>query len=209
MEAVEQLADRIGYQISYEGGGPSVQRDRGTRARLVAANAAAQEFYAARLKEPDAQAARDYPHRTQLRRRRGRPIRLRLRPGRVGHAHQASDGEGIRGQGTRGGRPVERGASGPDRPVPPPAAVADPQPRGRCHRLRSAQAVRRRHHARQVRQHPETILYKKSNVLFGLDLAKRISPRGIKRWWWRATPTSWRCTCRGEDRRRLVRHRLR
>ncbi|MCQ4118877.1 DNA primase [Rhodococcus tibetensis] len=60
VEAVEQLADRLNYSISYEGGGTSVQRDRGTRARLVAANAAAQEFYAARLQEPDAQAARDY-----------------------------------------------------------------------------------------------------------------------------------------------------
>ncbi|EHI42510.1 DNA primase [Rhodococcus opacus PD630] len=60
VEAVEQLADRLNYSISYEGGGTSVQRDRGTRSRLVAANAAAQEFYSARLQEPDAQAARDY-----------------------------------------------------------------------------------------------------------------------------------------------------
>ncbi|MER2206624.1 MAG: CHC2 zinc finger domain-containing protein, partial [Rhodococcus sp. (in: high G+C Gram-positive bacteria)] len=36
VEAVEQLADRLSYTISYEGGGPSVQRDRGTRARLIA-----------------------------------------------------------------------------------------------------------------------------------------------------------------------------
>ena len=34
--------------------------DRGTRARLVAANAAAQEFYAERLAQPDAEAAREY-----------------------------------------------------------------------------------------------------------------------------------------------------
>ncbi|SIS08544.1 DNA primase [Williamsia sterculiae] len=60
VEAVEQLADRVGYQISYEGGGTSVARDRGTRARLVAANAAAQKFYAEQLGRPDAQAARTY-----------------------------------------------------------------------------------------------------------------------------------------------------
>ncbi|CAM2964527.1 DNA primase [Skermania piniformis] len=60
VEAVEQLADRVGYRIDYEGGGPSVQRDRGTRARLVAANAAAAEFYAAQLREPAAAAARAY-----------------------------------------------------------------------------------------------------------------------------------------------------
>ncbi|MFR9751499.1 DNA primase [Nocardia sp. 004] len=60
VEAVEQLADRIGYQINYEGGGTTVQRDRGTRARLVAANAAAHEFYTAQLREPEAAAARAY-----------------------------------------------------------------------------------------------------------------------------------------------------
>ncbi|WP_127783435.1 DNA primase [Rhodococcus sp. X156] len=60
VETVERLADRVGYKITYEGGGTTVHRDRGTRARLVAANAAAQEFYAARLREPDAEAARAY-----------------------------------------------------------------------------------------------------------------------------------------------------
>ncbi|MFT4043359.1 MAG: DNA primase [Gordonia sp. (in: high G+C Gram-positive bacteria)] len=60
VEAVEQLADRIGFQIHYEGGGTAVARDRGTRARLVAANAAAQKFYAAQLQTPEAKPARDY-----------------------------------------------------------------------------------------------------------------------------------------------------
>ncbi|HNP56653.1 MAG TPA: DNA primase [Gordonia sp. (in: high G+C Gram-positive bacteria)] len=60
VEAVEQLADKVGYRINYEGGGTSVQRDRGTRARLVAANAAAQKFYAEQLRSPEAQIARDY-----------------------------------------------------------------------------------------------------------------------------------------------------
>ena len=60
VEAVEQMADKIGYRINYEGGGTSVQRDRGTRARLVAANAAAQKFYAEQLRTPEAQPARDY-----------------------------------------------------------------------------------------------------------------------------------------------------
>lgn len=53
VEAVEQLADRIGYQINYEGGGQVVQRDRGTRSRLVRANAAAQEFYAGLLRSSE------------------------------------------------------------------------------------------------------------------------------------------------------------
>ncbi|WOC13626.1 DNA primase [Gordonia sp. MP11Mi] len=60
VEAVEQLADRIGYRINYEGGGTAINRDRGTRARLVAVNAAAQRYYAEQLRTPDAQAARDF-----------------------------------------------------------------------------------------------------------------------------------------------------
>ena len=50
VEAVELLADRIGYTVTYTGGAAtSVQRDRGSRSRLLAANAAAQEFYAEAL----------------------------------------------------------------------------------------------------------------------------------------------------------------
>ncbi|MCW0216404.1 MAG: DNA primase [Pseudonocardia sp.] len=48
-EAIERLADRIGLKLTYEGGGSSVQRDRGTRSRLLEANKRAAEFYAAQL----------------------------------------------------------------------------------------------------------------------------------------------------------------
>jgi DNA primase len=54
VEAVERLADRIGYRLTYEGGGSSVQRDRGTRSRLLEANKRAAQFYAERLRTPEA-----------------------------------------------------------------------------------------------------------------------------------------------------------
>jgi DNA primase len=54
VEAVERLADRVGYRLTYEGGGSSVQRDRGTRSRLLEANKKAAEFYAAQLHTPEA-----------------------------------------------------------------------------------------------------------------------------------------------------------
>ncbi|HMS75071.1 DNA primase [Gordonia sp. (in: high G+C Gram-positive bacteria)] len=60
VEAVEQMADRVGYRINYEGGGTAIAVNRGTRARLVAANTAAQKFYAEQLRTPAAQKARDY-----------------------------------------------------------------------------------------------------------------------------------------------------
>jgi len=60
VESVERLADRIGFRLTYEGGGGSVQRDRGTRTRMVEAHKAAAEFYAQQLATPEAQLARDF-----------------------------------------------------------------------------------------------------------------------------------------------------
>ncbi|MFB9727188.1 DNA primase [Haloechinothrix salitolerans] len=60
VESVERLADRIGYTLTYTGGGTSVQRDRGSRARLIEANRAAQEFYAEQLLTEPARPARDF-----------------------------------------------------------------------------------------------------------------------------------------------------
>src|ERR1700745_2612651 len=60
VEAVELLADRIGYTISYTGPATSVQRDRGSRSRLIAANSAAAEFYAAGLGSQEPPPAREY-----------------------------------------------------------------------------------------------------------------------------------------------------
>jgi len=54
VEAVERLAARVGYRLTYEGGGSSVQRERNTRSRLLEANRAAAEFYAAQLRLPEA-----------------------------------------------------------------------------------------------------------------------------------------------------------
>ncbi len=60
VEAVERLAERSGVQLTYEGGAPTRQRDKGTRTRLVDAHRAAAEFYAEQLATPDAIAAREF-----------------------------------------------------------------------------------------------------------------------------------------------------
>lgn len=58
-EVVEKLAERIGYQLSYEAGNTS-SAPTGKRSRLVAANAAAARFYQEQLKTPDAATGRDF-----------------------------------------------------------------------------------------------------------------------------------------------------
>ncbi len=60
VEAVERLADRVGIRLTYTGGGSSVQRDRGIRSRLVEVNKLAQEFYAEQLSSAQARPAREF-----------------------------------------------------------------------------------------------------------------------------------------------------
>ena len=57
-EAVERLAGRLGYTLHYEDGGPAA--DQGNRSRLLAANAAAEQFFRAQLGTPDAEPARRF-----------------------------------------------------------------------------------------------------------------------------------------------------
>jgi DNA primase len=60
VEAVERLAERAGIRLTYTGGGSSVQRERGTRSRLIEANRLAQEFYAEQLSSAEARPAREF-----------------------------------------------------------------------------------------------------------------------------------------------------
>ena len=60
VEAVEKLADRIGYQLTYEGGKSSDYKP-GLKSRLIAANLAAEKFYKEQLNtNPSAQVGRDF-----------------------------------------------------------------------------------------------------------------------------------------------------
>ncbi|MRX42472.1 DNA primase [Agromyces kandeliae] len=57
-EAVERLAGRIGYELHYEDGGPA--EGAGNRARLLAANRAAEEFFLEQLGTPEAEVGRRF-----------------------------------------------------------------------------------------------------------------------------------------------------
>ncbi|HEX6756217.1 MAG TPA: DNA primase [Mycobacteriales bacterium] len=59
-EAVERLADRAGIQLRYEQGGAAPTRPQGQRTRLAEANRLAAEFYAAQLAGPEAAPAREF-----------------------------------------------------------------------------------------------------------------------------------------------------
>ncbi|WP_370019678.1 DNA primase [Planotetraspora sp. GP83] len=59
-EAVERLAQRAGIQLRYEQGGYVPGREQGERLRLIEAHRAAAEFYAAQLSTPDAAPGRRF-----------------------------------------------------------------------------------------------------------------------------------------------------
>ncbi len=57
-EAVERMAARIGFELHYEDGGAAT--DHGNRARILAANQSAAEFFTAQLATPDAEPGRTF-----------------------------------------------------------------------------------------------------------------------------------------------------
>jgi DNA primase len=59
-DAVERLASRANVQLRYVEGSNAPSRPQGQRARLVAAHAAAAKFYAEQLRTPEARPARDF-----------------------------------------------------------------------------------------------------------------------------------------------------
>ncbi|MDX2358579.1 DNA primase [Dietzia sp. PP-33] len=174
VEAVEQLADRIGYRISYEGGGQVIQRDRGTRSRLVQANAAAQKFYAERLhQDQEAEVARAF---------------LTDRGFDLSQAEHFGCGYAPAGWDTMSKHLMRQGFEAKELES---AGLSKTSSRGtlidRFHRrllwpIRNLAGEVIGFGARKLFEDdtlgkymntPETMLYKKSQVLFGLDLAKR------------------------------------
>ncbi len=178
VEAVEMLADRIGYQVTYTGGGNTVQRDRGSRSRLVAANAAAQEFYAAALESAEAAPARQYLTERNFDAAAARQFGCGFAPSgwdsltkhlvRKGFEFKELETAGLAREGRRG--PIDRF----HRRLLWPIRSAGGETVGfGARRIFDDDPIE----AKYVNT-PETPLYKKSSVLFGIDLAKRDIAKG-------------------------------
>ena len=178
VEAVEVLADRIGYTISYTGAATSVQRDRGSRSRLIAANAEAQAFYAAALESPEAQPARKYLTERNFDADAARHFgcgfalsgwdSLTKHLLRKGFEFKELETAGLSREGRRG--PIDRFHR---RLLWPIRSSAGEVIGFGARRLFDDDPME----AKYVNT-PETLLYKKSSVLFGIDLAKRDIAKG-------------------------------
>src|SRR5271163_2535569 len=178
VEAVELLADRVGHTISYTGAATSVQRDRGSRSRLIAANAEAQAFYAAALESPEAQPARKYLTERNFDADAARHFGCGFAPSgwdsltkyllRKGFEFKELETAGLSREGRRG--PIDRFHR---RLLWPIRSSAGEVIGFGARRLFDDDPME----AKYVNT-PETLLYKKSSVLFGIDLAKRDIAKG-------------------------------
>jgi len=178
VEAVELLADRIGHTISYTGPATSVQRDRGSRSRLIAANTAAAEFYAAALQSDEAAPARQYLTERNFDAEAARHFGCGFAPSgwdsltkhlqRKGFEFKELEAAGLSRQGRRG--PMDRFHR---RLLWPIRTSAGEVIGFGARRLFDDDPME----AKYINT-PETPLYKKSSALFGIDLAKRDIAKG-------------------------------
>lgn len=174
-ETVERLAQRIGYVLTYEEGGKP--REGENRARLLAANAAAAEFFQAQLESSEAETGRTF---------------LTDRKFDAAAAQQFGIGYAPKGWDALSKHLTGLGFSNAELIA---AGLVSKGERGTYDRFRgrlvwpirdtSAQTIgfgaRKLYDDDQGPKYlntPETPVYHKSNVLYGLDLAKRSISRG-------------------------------
>ena len=172
-EAVEAVAQKIGYHINYQGGSTGARDEKpGTRRRLIAANKAAHEFYRQQLETPQAAAAREF----LLDRGFSKEIIYEFECGyapegwdtatkhllRMGFSFEELEAAGISKMGKRG--PIDRFHR---RLLWPIKDLSGNVIGFGARKLFDDDKLGK------YMNTPETMLYHKSKVLFGLDLAKR------------------------------------
>lgn len=173
-EAVEQCAERIGYRINYEGGGPAKREEPGTRQRLVAANKAAHAFYREQFTSDveGAEEARNF---------------LLERGFTMEHAEQFGCGYAPAGWDTLTKSLQRQGFNFKELEAAGLSRMGQKGPIDRFHRrllwpIRNVAGDVIGFGARKLfdddklgkyMNTPETLLYKKSKVLFGIDHAKK------------------------------------
>lgn len=171
-EAVEACAEKIGYQINYQGGGTGRREEPGTRQRLIAANREAQKFYREQFATADAQIARDFLAQRGFTEAHMEQFGCGYSPAgwdkltkhlqRLGFSFEELDKAGLSKMGRMG--PIDRFHRRLMWPIR--NTTGDVIGFG-------ARKLYDDDNLGKYMNTPETMLYKKSKVLFGLDLAKK------------------------------------
>ncbi len=174
-EAVERLAGRLGYELQYEDGGKA--SDQGNRSRLLAANAAAEAFFREQLGTAAAEPARQFLGERGFDSHAAERFSVGFAPNSydamgdhlrgLGFTAEELLASGLQGQGDR--KPYDRFRG---RLVWPIKDVTG-QTLGF-----GARKLLESDNGPKYLNTPETPVYSKSKVLYGLDLAKRDIARG-------------------------------
>ncbi|MBB5628942.1 DNA primase [Sphaerisporangium krabiense] len=171
-EAIERLAQRAGLQLRYEQGGYVPGREHGERSRLIEAHKAAAEFYAAQLAEAEAAPGRRFLSERGFERVDAEHFGVGYAPSDWDRLSRHLMGRGftaaelIKGGLAREGRrgPVDRFRG---RLVWPIRDITGETIGFGARRLLDGDD------GPKYLNTPESPIYKKSTVLYGIDLAKR------------------------------------
>ncbi|MFM8672913.1 MAG: DNA primase [Candidatus Nanopelagicus sp.] len=172
-ETVERLADRIGYTLRYEAGGvssgPSINRSR-----LVAANTAASIFYQEQLQLPAAQHGRDFLTKRGFDRDAAKNFNVGYAPDEWDGLYKHLKGKGFTDEELNLAGLIKEGSKGKidryrNRLIWPVKDISGDVVGFGARKLASDEIDT----GPKYLNSPETPVYKKNQILYGLDLAKK------------------------------------
>ncbi|WP_030406547.1 DNA primase [Streptomyces albus] len=172
-EAVERLAARAGITLRYEQGGYGRTSQQGERTRLVEAHKIAARFYAEQLDGPEAEIGRRFLAERGFDQEAARHFGIGYSPAGWDHLVRYLRGQGFTdkelissglAQEARNGRPIDRFRGRLMWPIRD--ITGDVVGFG-------ARKLREDDQGPKYLNTPETPIYRKSQVLYGIDLAKR------------------------------------
>jgi DNA primase len=172
-ETVERLADRIGYTLTYEAGGtttgPSINRSR-----LVAANLASATYYQEQLQLPQAQHGRDFLTKRGFDRDAAKNFGVGYAPDEWDSLYKFLKGKGFTDEELMLAGLVKEGTRGPidryrNRLIWPVKDISGDVVGFGARKLASDDVDQ----GPKYLNSPETPIYKKNQILYGLDMAKK------------------------------------
>jgi DNA primase len=172
-EAVERLAGQAGITLRYEEGGYGRASQQGERTRLVEAHKVAAQFYAEQLQGPEAETARRFLTERGFDQAAAEHFGTGYSPAGWDHLVRFLRGKGFSdrelitsglAQEARNGRPIDRFRGRLMWPIRD--ITGDVVGFG-------ARKLREDDHGPKYLNTPETPIYHKSQVLYGIDLAKK------------------------------------
>ena len=172
-ETVERLADRIGYTLTYEAGGtttgPSINRSR-----LVAANLASATYYQEQLQLPQAQHGRDFLTKRGFDRDAAKNFGVGHAPDEWDSLYKFLKGKGFTDEELMLAGLVKEGTRGPidryrNRLIWPVKDISGDVVGFGARKLASDDVDQ----GPKYLNSPETPIYKKNQILYGLDMAKK------------------------------------